>query len=99
MLTVFEISEWMKKKHGVENTLGINVVRKTVDVTLYDQRGKLPANRPPQAISQDLTAVPGLPRSISLSGTDPDGDDLAVFDTSHARFGAQVVEIRSLEES
>lgn len=71
----------------MSDALGINVLRKTVDVTLYDQRGKLPANRPPQAKSQTLTAVPGLPESVRLSGADPDGDDLGFIVTQPPAHG------------
>ncbi|MBT3199953.1 MAG: cadherin-like domain-containing protein [Phycisphaerales bacterium] len=61
---------------AMSDTLGLSVLRKTVDVTLYDTRGKLPGNNPPKATSQSLSATPGLPVRINLSGTDPDGDNL-----------------------
>ena len=72
----------------MSDALGYNELTKTVDVTLYDARGKLPANKPPQAASQSLSAVPGLPARVTLSGTDPDGDDLGFIVTkgpSHGR--------------
>ena len=72
---------------AMSDTLGLNVVRKTVDVTLYDERGKLPANKPPQAKSQSLQAAPGLPVPVTLSGTDPDGDDLGFVVTQQPAHG------------
>jgi len=71
----------------MSDTLGINLVRGTVDVTLYDRRGRLPRNRPPQATSQSLEAVPGLPARVTLSGTDPDGDDLGFMVTRQPAHG------------
>ena len=60
----------------MSDTLGYNVVRETVDVTLLDKRGNLPANEPPRAKSARYRAVPGLPLQLTLAGSDPDGDDL-----------------------
>ncbi|MHC4248732.1 MAG: DUF6288 domain-containing protein [Planctomycetota bacterium] len=72
---------------AMSDTLGFNVLRKTVDVTLYDRRGRLPRNRPPQATSRSLKAVPGLPVPVTLSGTDPDGDDLGFAVTKQPAHG------------
>ncbi|MDX1565340.1 MAG: Ig-like domain-containing protein, partial [Phycisphaeraceae bacterium] len=72
---------------AMSDTLGLSVVRQTVDVTLHDARGKLPANRPPKAMSQTLQAVPGKPVDIILSGTDPDGDDLGFSVTRQPAHG------------
>ena len=71
----------------MSDTLGYNDVTATVDVTLHDQRGGLPPNRPPQARSQSLKAVPGLPVRVTLSGTDPDGDDLGFIVTKPPAHG------------
>ena len=71
----------------MSDTLGINVIRETVDVTLSDPSGKLPRNTPPTAISQSLEATPGLPLPITLSGTDPDGDDLGFVVTKQPSHG------------
>ena len=86
--------EFTDKKPGkyrfevtMSDTLGLNVLRKTVDVTLHDRRGRLPRNRPPQATSQALQAVPGLPVRVTLSGTDPDGDDLGFIVTQQPAHG------------
>jgi len=61
----------------MSDTLGYNVLTKTVDVTLFDKRGKLPANEPPKAKSAGYRAVSGLPLHFTLTGSDPDGDDLS----------------------
>ena len=60
----------------MSDSLGLNVVRETVGVVLYDSSGKLPPNKLPQAKMQSLQAVPGQALAVKLSGTDPDGDDL-----------------------
>jgi hypothetical protein len=60
----------------MSDTLGYNEVRDTVDIVLCDKDGKLPLNNPPRALSQSLEAVPGLPTQVTLTGTDPDGDEL-----------------------
>ena len=72
---------------AMSDTLGINVLYETVDVTLTDPNGRLPKNNPPQALSQNLEAVPGLPVPIKLSGTDPDGDDLGFAVIQQPKFG------------
>jgi len=72
---------------AMSDTLGLNVLRKTVDVTLYDASGKLPGNKPPQAKSQSLEATPGLPVRVNLSATDPDGDDLGFVITQKPAHG------------
>jgi hypothetical protein len=69
------------------DTLGYNQISKTLDITLYDKRGKLPGNKPPQATSQSLKAVPGLPLQVTLAGTDPDGDDLGFAITKQPAHG------------
>lgn len=92
--------EFTDKKPGkyrfevtMSDTLSFNVLRKTVDVTLLGKKGffsrksKLPRNNPPQAKSQSLKAVPGLPVSVILSGTDPDGDDLGFIVTKQPAHG------------
>jgi hypothetical protein len=60
----------------MSDTLGYTEVRKTIDVTLYDRRGRLPANRPPRVKSLTLETASGLPTKFVLSGSDPDGDEL-----------------------
>jgi hypothetical protein len=60
----------------MSDTLGYNVLREMVDVVLQGKNGKLPVNNPPKATSQSLVAVPGLPLTVTLAATDPDGDDL-----------------------
>ena len=60
----------------MSDMLGLNVVRETVVVDLFDSIGKMPDNRPPLAKSQSLKAAAGEPVSVSLTGADPDGDDL-----------------------
>ena len=72
---------------AMSDTLGINVLYETVDVTLTDPNGRLPRNKPPQAISQSLNAVPGLPVQVILSGMDPDGDDLGFAVMKQPKFG------------
>ncbi|MEM7395371.1 MAG: hypothetical protein AAF492_23815, partial [Verrucomicrobiota bacterium] len=71
----------------MSDTLGYNDITRLVDLTLYDKRGRLPRNRPPQVESQSLTAVPGLPVRVRLSGTDPDGDDLGYVVTKQPARG------------
>ena len=71
----------------MSDKLGLNVVRKTVDVSLYNASGKLPSNRPPQAKSQSLDATPGQPVPVVLSGSDPDGDDLGFVVTEMPAHG------------
>lgn len=72
---------------AMSDSLGINVLRETVDVTLYGKNGKLPANKPPKANSQTLSALPGLALPITLSGTDPDRDDLGFQVTQQPAHG------------
>lgn len=60
----------------MSDTLGYTTVKETVDVTLLDTSGRLPANRPPVAGSQSVTAHPGLPLAVTLGGSDPEGADL-----------------------
>ena len=72
---------------AMSDTLGLNVLRKTVDVTLFALGGNLPENRPPQAKSQTLQASPGLPLPVTLSGQDPDGDDLGFVVTKQPAHG------------
>ncbi|MDT8390343.1 MAG: DUF6288 domain-containing protein [Lentisphaeria bacterium] len=69
------------------DVLGYTKVSDTVDVILYDTKGKLPANRPPQATSQTLATAPGLPTRVTLNGTDPDGDDLGFIVTKKPAHG------------
>ena len=71
----------------MSDTLGYNDITESVDVTLYDERSRLPRNRLPQAQAQSLKAVPGLPVRITLSGTDPDGDDLGFIVTKQPAHG------------
>jgi hypothetical protein len=71
----------------MSDVLGYTEVSKTVDVTLLDKNGKLPANKPPQAKSQAFTAVPGRPGFVQLSGMDPDGDDLGFIVTKQPDHG------------
>jgi len=71
----------------MSDSLGFSVLRKTVDVTLYDSHARLPSNRRPQATSQSLEAVPGLPVRVLLSGIDPDGDDLGFVVTRQPAHG------------
>lgn len=71
----------------VSDILGYTEIRKTLDVILYDKNGKLPNNKPPQATSQSLAAVPGLSAKLALSGTDPDGDDLGFVVTQPPAHG------------
>jgi len=71
----------------MSDTLGLNTLRETVAVTLYDSSGKLPSNRPPQAKSQSLDAAPGQPVPVTLSGADPDGDDLGFMVTQPPMHG------------
>ena len=72
---------------AMSDTLGINVLYETVDVTLTDPNGKLPRNNLPKALSQNLNAIPGLPVPVILSGTDPDGDELGFAITQQPKFG------------
>jgi hypothetical protein len=72
---------------AMSDTLGFTTARQTVDVTLYDSRGKLPANQSPKTTSQTLNVVPGQPVSITLSGSDPDGDDLGFAVTRKPEHG------------
>ncbi|MFK7851157.1 MAG: DUF6288 domain-containing protein [Akkermansiaceae bacterium] len=60
----------------MSDSLGITVVRETLIVSLHNSAGKMPGNRAPQVKSQSLAAVPGQRSSVTLVGTDPDGDDL-----------------------
>lgn len=60
----------------MSDILGYTVVQDTVDVTVLDTNGKLPANQPPVAQSQSITATPGIPVAIRLSGSDPEKADL-----------------------
>lgn len=69
------------------DALGYTEVSDTVDVVLYDKKGNLPANRPPQATSQTLAATPGRPTHITLTGTDPDGDELGFMVTKQPAHG------------
>ncbi len=65
----------------MSDTLGLNVIRENVVVNLYDASGKMPSNQPPQAKSQSLDTAPGQPVPVTLSGADPDGDDLGFIVT------------------
>ena len=58
------------------DALGLTSVRETVIVTLNGSNGKLPANKAPKAKSQSLATPPGFVLPVTLSGTDPDGDQL-----------------------
>ena len=69
------------------DVLGYNEVSDTVDVVLYDERGNLPRNKPPQAASQSLEAFSGRPLPFTLTGMDPDGDDLGYVVTQQPAHG------------
>jgi hypothetical protein len=71
----------------MSDVLGYTEVRKTVDVVLYDRRGRLPRNRPPQANSRTYSAVAGQPVDITLSGSDPDSDALGFMVTKQPSHG------------
>jgi hypothetical protein len=71
----------------MSDTLGFNTISETLDIILYDKKGKLPANKPPQANSQTYAAVPGRPMRIMLSGVDPDGDELGYVVTRQPEHG------------
>jgi hypothetical protein len=71
----------------MSDTLGLNVVRETVTVDLCDSSGKMPNNAPPQAKSQSFDTAPGEPVPVTLSGTDPDGDDLGYIITAQPLYG------------
>ncbi len=60
----------------MSDALGLTVARQQVLVTLLDASGKLPSGRPPEVKSLSLNAVPGQPLTVTLSGADPDGDEL-----------------------
>lgn len=71
----------------MSDSLGLNVVREAVTVDLYDPSGKMPNNTPPQAKSQSFDTAPGQPLPVTLSGTDPDGDDLGYIVTAQPKYG------------
>ncbi len=52
----------------MSDTLGYNVVRDIVDVTLFDKSGQLPVSQTPNTRLNTLKAIPGLPISISILG-------------------------------
>ena len=58
------------------DVMGLTVARDTVLVTLTDASGKLPPNQAPRATPTMRAAMPGFPAPVTLSGIDPDGDDL-----------------------
>jgi Family of unknown function (DUF6288)/Bacterial Ig domain len=69
------------------DVLGYSELSKTVDVILYDKSGRLPVNKPPRAESKAYAFVPGRPGKLTLSGTDPDGDDLGFAVTKQPAHG------------
>lgn len=71
----------------MSDTLGLNVVRETVTVDLYDPSGKIPNNTPPQTKPQTIETTAGVPTPVYLSGTDSDGDDLGFIVTVQPLFG------------
>lgn len=71
----------------MSDALGYSELRKTVDVILYDKNGKLPANKPPKAISKNYKIFAGRRGGITLNGTDPDGDDLGFVVTQQPTHG------------
>jgi hypothetical protein len=62
-------------------------VYRTVEVTLRNPDGTLPANAPPAAHPQSLNANPATVARITLTGTDPEGYPLVFSVTSQPAHG------------
>lgn len=71
----------------MSDTLGLSTVTETVDVTVNDKGGALPANRAPSAKRLTITTTPGRATEVILKGSDPDGDDLGFEVTRQPRHG------------
>jgi hypothetical protein len=67
---------------------GYTELKETVDVTVNTRwRKSLPNNKPPVANSLKLNAQNGIPLQVSLSGSDPDEDDLGFEVTKEPSHG------------
>lgn len=60
----------------MSDTLGYSTVCDTIDITLTNQDGSLPPNKPPVANTSSTTVPAGVPLGIALAGKDPEGDEL-----------------------
>ncbi len=86
--------EFVDKKPGkyrfevtMSDRLGYTTVKDTVDVELHKRWGELPRNKPPEADSKVMVASPGIPAGITLTGNDPDKEDLAFILTGKPSHG------------
>jgi hypothetical protein len=96
--------EFVDEKPGVyrfevtmSDKYGYTECKKTVDVTLKTRWKKvLPDNKPPRANSLNGNAQSGIPLTITLSGSDPDEDELGFEITktpSHGRLSGMVPDV------
>lgn len=89
--TTVEFSDAEPGKYRFEIAMtdkyALTTVRDTVTVTLMGRNGKLPANRPPKATAQNVTAAPGIPVRILLSGVDPEKKPMSYYVVSRPEHG------------
>jgi hypothetical protein len=71
----------------LSDSRGLTELYRTVEVTLRNPDGTLPANDPPVAHPQSVTTNPGAVAPVTLGGTDPEGYALVYSVTSQPTHG------------